>query len=177
MTHQSTPPLYIEREEQPAPRCRAFRAFSDCVARLENRVDQLPGRRGRAPVRRKRIAMLVVISRGEVLLEKRPSRGIWGGLWSLPEADVGDPPRDALARDWGLDALEVEARDGAPSARPNSNQQPNSGEFSLLIGICAGIQNIPCVHYIHNIPCIQRIVFSNRHINHHFIVDPKRVCF
>jgi hypothetical protein len=24
--------------------------------------------------------------------------------------------------------LEVEARDGAPSARPNSNQQPNSGK-------------------------------------------------
>lgn len=28
----------------------------------------------------------------------------------------------------GAYALEVEARDGAPSARPNSNQQPNSGE-------------------------------------------------
>uniref|UniRef100_A0A182Y0L5 Uncharacterized protein n=1 Tax=Anopheles stephensi TaxID=30069 RepID=A0A182Y0L5_ANOST len=27
----------------------------------------------------------------------------------------------------GAYALEVEARDGAPSARPNSNQQPNSG--------------------------------------------------
>jgi A/G-specific adenine glycosylase len=29
--------------------------------------------------------MLVAINRGEVLLEKRPARGIWGGLWSLPE--------------------------------------------------------------------------------------------
>lgn len=29
----------------------------------------------------------------------------------------------------GAYALEVEARDGAPSARPNSNQQPNSGRF------------------------------------------------
>lgn len=29
----------------------------------------------------------------------------------------------------GAYALEVEARDGAPSARPNSNQQPNSGKF------------------------------------------------
>lgn len=33
----------------------------------------------------------------------------------------------------GAYALEVEARDGAPSARPNSNQQPNSGEFVLSI--------------------------------------------
>jgi Cadherin domain len=30
----------------------------------------------------------------------------------------------------GAYALEVEARDGAPSARPNSNGQPNSGEYS-----------------------------------------------
>lgn len=33
----------------------------------------------------------------------------------------------------GAYALEVEARDGAPSARPNSNQQPNSGEFFFLV--------------------------------------------
>lgn len=33
----------------------------------------------------------------------------------------------------GAYALEVEARDGAPSARPNSNGQPNSGEPSSLI--------------------------------------------
>lgn len=30
----------------------------------------------------------------------------------------------------GAYALEVEARDGAPSARPNSNGQPNSGKFA-----------------------------------------------
>lgn len=31
----------------------------------------------------------------------------------------------------GAYALEVEARDGAPSARPNSNGQPNSGKITL----------------------------------------------
>lgn len=30
----------------------------------------------------------------------------------------------------GAYALEVEARDGSPSARPNSGGQPNSGEYS-----------------------------------------------
>ena len=53
--------------------------------------------------------MLVVLSRGEVLLEKRPAKGIWGGLWSLPEADAGASPAEALARDWGLEAAEVTA--------------------------------------------------------------------
>lgn len=32
----------------------------------------------------------------------------------------------------GAYALEVEARDGAPSARPNSNGQPNSGKSIFL---------------------------------------------
>lgn len=31
----------------------------------------------------------------------------------------------------GAYALEVEARDGAPSARPNSNGQPNSGNSNF----------------------------------------------
>lgn len=33
----------------------------------------------------------------------------------------------------GAYALEVEARDGAPSARPNSDNQPNSGRISNFI--------------------------------------------
>lgn len=35
----------------------------------------------------------------------------------------------------GAYALEVEARDGAPSARPNSNGQPNSGKWIFSYGI------------------------------------------
>lgn len=33
----------------------------------------------------------------------------------------------------GAYALEIEARDGAPSARPNSGNEPNSGEFNLSL--------------------------------------------
>jgi A/G-specific adenine glycosylase len=91
------------------PQCLLCPVSADCVARLENRIGELPGRRARAPARRRRIAMLVVVSRGEVLLEKRPSPGIWGGLWSLPEAAATERPEAALARDWGIEAVSVEA--------------------------------------------------------------------
>jgi A/G-specific adenine glycosylase len=91
------------------PRCDACPVAEDCAARLENRIGELPGRRVRAPARRKRIGMLVVLSRGEVLLEKRPSTGIWGGLWSLPEFDASESPREHLAREWGLDAARADA--------------------------------------------------------------------
>ena len=91
------------------PHCLLCPVSADCIALNENRIAELPGRRPRAAPRRRRIAMLVVVSRGEVLLEKRPSRGIWGGLWSLPEADAAERPEAALARDWGIEAASVEA--------------------------------------------------------------------
>jgi A/G-specific adenine glycosylase len=83
------------------PACLVCPVNVDCIARLEGRVDELPGKRLRATPKRKRIAMLVAISRGEVLLEKRPPSGIWGGLWSLPEAPAEADPAQAI-RDWGI---------------------------------------------------------------------------
>ena len=45
------------------------------------------------PVRRTR--MLILVSDGAVLLEKRPPAGIWGGLWGFPELGA-----DVDATDW-----------------------------------------------------------------------------
>ncbi len=90
------------------PHCMLCPVSADCVARIEGRIDELPHKRTRAAAKRKQISMLVVISRGEVLLEKRPPSGIWGGLWSLPEADTADALEKVLARDWGIDAARLE---------------------------------------------------------------------
>ena len=89
------------------PRCVLCPVSADCVARNDDRIAQLPGRKARRAVRRRRIAMLVVVRGREVLLEKRASSGIWGGLWSLPEAPVDEAPATALERDWGLLAAEA----------------------------------------------------------------------
>jgi len=77
------------------PACASCPVAVDCVARLEDRVRELPGRKRRAKAETRRVAMLVAIDRGEVLLEKRPPNGIWGGLWSLPECEDGDVPKGA----------------------------------------------------------------------------------
>ena len=77
------------------PRCEACPVRVDCVAATEERVAELPGRKKRAARKRRRTAMLVAISHGEVLLVKRPSPGIWGGLWSLPEVAESEVPAGA----------------------------------------------------------------------------------
>ena len=89
------------------PACLLCPVAADCVARSEDRIDELPGKRARRASPRRRVAMLVVLSRGEVLLEKRPPTGIWGGLWSLPEAPADGDLGVALAS-WGFDGAAVE---------------------------------------------------------------------
>jgi A/G-specific adenine glycosylase len=90
------------------PACLLCPVCADCVARNEDRVADLPGRRVRRVAPRRRVSMLVVLSRGEVLLEKRPPSGIWGGLWSLPEAPADSDLAPAL-RSWGVADAAVEA--------------------------------------------------------------------
>lgn len=94
------------------PACLLCPVNVDCVGRLEDRIAELPAKKARAAARRRRIAMLVVVRGREVLLEKRAPTGIWGGLWSLPEANADEAPATALARDWGLAV--AEARPLAP---------------------------------------------------------------
>jgi A/G-specific adenine glycosylase len=45
--------------------------------------------------------MLLLLREGEVLLEKRPPVGIWGGLWCLPEISPDSDPGDYCTRRLG----------------------------------------------------------------------------
>jgi A/G-specific adenine glycosylase len=91
------------------PACGSCPVAEDCVARREERIAELPGRRARAAVRRRQVAMLVVLSGGEVLLEKRPASGIWGGLWSLPEAAIDADPGAVLQERYGIETRRAAA--------------------------------------------------------------------
>ena len=77
------------------PQCSRCPVAADCTARLQGRVAELPGKRPRTVKPTRRVAMLLALRAGEVLLEKRPREGIWGGLWSLPECDPEAVPRGA----------------------------------------------------------------------------------
>ena len=89
------------------PACLLCPVAADCSALAEDRIAELPGKRVRKAAPHRRIAMLVVLSKGEVLLEKRPATGIWGGLWSLPEVGVDQDPAAALREGYGIDAAVV----------------------------------------------------------------------
>ncbi|MES2739493.1 MAG: A/G-specific adenine glycosylase [Pseudomonadota bacterium] len=70
-----------------SPDCPRCPLATRCVALATDRVKELPVRKPKKTSPEKHATMLVLIDRGQVLLELRPASGIWGGLLSLPELD------------------------------------------------------------------------------------------
>ena len=70
------------------PGCGACPVSRECIARRENRVHELPPPRARKALPLRKATWFVYLHRGQVLLERRPSRGLWGGLWVFPEQRV-----------------------------------------------------------------------------------------
>ncbi len=69
------------------PKCINCPLSNICMALKQALVESLPTAKPskKRPIRNIQILM-IKNGRGEILLEKRPPSGIWGGLWSLPEA-------------------------------------------------------------------------------------------
>jgi len=85
------------------PDCDDCPLRAECVARRDNRIMQLPAARPRKIIPQKQTVMLLLRNGNEVMLEKRPPTGIWGGLWSLPEIMPGEDARQAAQQRFGLE--------------------------------------------------------------------------
>jgi A/G-specific adenine glycosylase len=75
-----------------SPQCSACPWQKNCVAYTQNRTTELPSPKpvknsAKTDRRIREAHMLVLLHGNEVLVEKRPAAGIWGGLWSVPEFD------------------------------------------------------------------------------------------
>ena len=67
------------------PACDRCPMQSRCIAHASGRTAELPARKPKKAIPEKSTVMLVVVHKGEILMEQRPPEGIWGGLLSLPE--------------------------------------------------------------------------------------------
>src|SRR5206468_6743411 len=85
------------------PACARCPLEASCEARSQGKVEAYPRPRPRRLVPLKKTAMLLLLREGEVLLEKRPPAGLWGGLWCLPEISPGADPRDYCRRRFGAE--------------------------------------------------------------------------
>jgi A/G-specific adenine glycosylase len=72
------------------PRCDMCPVADDCIARRDHRVLELPAPRPRKTLPERAVRVLLLERGGEILFERRPAVGIWGGLWTLPEIALDD---------------------------------------------------------------------------------------
>jgi A/G-specific adenine glycosylase len=86
------------------PDCTRCPLSDSCQAKAQARQNQLPMSKPSKKLPVKSGYLLILRNpAGEVLLEKRPSSGIWGGLWSLPECPSDQPPEQ-----WCMESLACE---------------------------------------------------------------------
>ena len=97
------------------PRCGTCPMQAQCVAHLTQRTAELPTAKAKGVLPQRETVMLILQLGGqqggqhgaEVLLEKRPSSGIWGGLWSFPEIERAAILQTQLIQRFGVQARRV----------------------------------------------------------------------
>ena len=80
------------------PRCDACPVRSGCVARKKGLVGRIPAARPRKLLPEKSATWLLMVFGTDILLEKRPPTGLWGGLWTLPESSAADVAAECRRR-------------------------------------------------------------------------------
>ena len=85
------------------PACEQCPIAQWCEAHAQGKETDYPESKPKKTLPEKHTRMLMVINQyGEVLMEKRPPAGIWGGLWSLPQAGAEESIEIAIRELTGL---------------------------------------------------------------------------
>ncbi len=96
------------------PGCAACPLKPSCIAFAQGNPEAYPQRRTKPRKPKRMMRMLVLQNReSEILLIKRPPRGIWGGLWALPEV----PPEFGEYGAWCRSELGIRVSGGRETHR------------------------------------------------------------
>jgi A/G-specific adenine glycosylase len=84
------------------PDCQHCPLSHDCVALKTGREHELPESKPRSNLStRETIFAIIENNSGEILLEQRPSTGIWGSLWCFPEFSTDKSIETSLLEKYG----------------------------------------------------------------------------
>ena len=90
------------------PQCGRCPLADACAGRRSGDPHRFPGRKPRRELPVKATTMLIIRNAtGEIYLRRRPSEGIWGGLWSFPEVEGRQEGIDLCLDHFGLEPEQV----------------------------------------------------------------------
>lgn len=80
------------------PKCHNCPVAQDCIAKQQQLQHQYPTPRVKKKIPLRKIILLLLQKKsGEILLQRRPPVGVWGGLWCFPEC-----PHNEDIKNWLL---------------------------------------------------------------------------
>ncbi|MEO8718929.1 MAG: A/G-specific adenine glycosylase [Burkholderiales bacterium] len=122
------------------PACERCPLARSCVALREERIAELPAPRARKPLPLRRATWFVYVRGGEVLLERRPGAGLWGGLWTFPEKRLraGAKMRRLPALEHGFTHFRLRAQPWLCTVRAPSPQDEAAGRMWVGLADAAG---------------------------------------
>ncbi len=84
------------------PRCEQCPVSAGCIAAKTGRQHDYPQTRPRAGLpERQTVFAIIENDAGEILLERRPPSGVWGGLWCFPEIGEDERIPGAVTKRYG----------------------------------------------------------------------------
>ena len=85
------------------PKCDICPVSLECLARKQEAQDKYPAPKPKKAIPiRETVFLLLENRKGEMLLQKRPATGIWGGLWCFPECSPDDDIEECLLANTGF---------------------------------------------------------------------------
>jgi A/G-specific adenine glycosylase len=93
------------------PNCLVCPLEHDCLANAEGNPTGYPGKKPKKALPVKSTQMLIIKNPdGEILLEKRPNSGIWGGLWTFPQIDSDQTPTEYCLDQFNQTAKSIDKK-------------------------------------------------------------------
>jgi len=88
------------------PGCEDCPLRSDCAAHKRGLVAVLPTPRPRKSKPEKHSTFLLLLNGSDILMEKRPGSGIWGGLWCPPQLEEEQDVSVFCAQQYGFEVAD-----------------------------------------------------------------------
>lgn len=93
------------------PRCAICPFNKDCIAYRNQETNVYPTPKKLQDLPQRTAQFLILINpQGEILLEKRPPIGIWGGLWSLPECSLDSSIQEFCANNYHCNIIKTDTQ-------------------------------------------------------------------
>jgi len=90
------------------PKCEQCPVREGCIAYAQGNPQDYPGKKPKKTLPEKSVQLLMLRNpAGDLLLQQRPTQGIWGGLWSFPELAL-DADAQEFAEDHYGKVIELE---------------------------------------------------------------------